>query len=41
MMIAAVAETNNCVVVTANEKHFRAAVETLNPIRFGRDHVSP
>ena len=34
MMIAAVAETNGCVVVTANEKHFRPAVEILNPMRF-------
>lgn len=35
MMIAAIAEANECIVVTDNEKHF-ADVETLNPIRGGR-----
>lgn len=34
MIIAAVAETNNCVVVTDNEKDF-ADVEIFNPLRAG------
>jgi predicted nucleic acid-binding protein len=32
MIIAAVAEANDCVVVTDNEKDF-AGIETLNPVR--------
>jgi hypothetical protein len=35
MMIAAIAEANECIVVTDNEKHF-AGVEKFNPIRGGR-----
>lgn len=31
-LIAAVAEANNCILVTGNERHFRA-VTTINPIR--------
>lgn len=33
MIIAAVAQTNDCVVVTLNERHFDGAVEFLNPAR--------
>ncbi len=33
MIIAAVAATNECVVVTANERHFEGAVEWVNPLR--------
>jgi predicted nucleic acid-binding protein len=33
MIIAAIAVANDCVVVTANERHFAGAVELLNPIR--------
>lgn len=33
MVIAATAAANNCVVVTANERHFEGAVEFLNPLR--------
>ena len=32
LITATVAEANNCVVVTDNEKHF-AGTKTLNPIR--------
>jgi len=32
-MIAAIALAGNCVVVTANEKHFEAIVEFVNPAR--------
>jgi predicted nucleic acid-binding protein len=32
MIVAAVAETNECVIVTDNEKHF-AGLEVLNPLR--------
>ncbi len=32
MIIAATALANGCVVVTANERHFRDAVEFLNPL---------
>jgi predicted nucleic acid-binding protein len=32
MMIAAIAEANDCVVVTENEKHF-AGVKIVNPLR--------
>jgi predicted nucleic acid-binding protein len=35
MIIAAVAETNDCVLVTDNEKDF-AGIETLNPMRSRR-----
>ena len=35
MVIAATAAANNCVVVTANERHFRGVVEILNPSRLG------
>jgi len=33
MVIAATAFANDCVVVTANERHFEGAVEFLNPLR--------
>ncbi len=33
MIIAATAAANECVVVTANERHFRGIVEFLNPAR--------
>jgi toxin FitB len=33
MVIAATAAANDCVVVTANERHFEGAVEFLNPLR--------
>jgi len=33
MIIAATAAANRCVVVTANERHFRDVVELLNPLR--------
>jgi predicted nucleic acid-binding protein len=32
MIVAAIAETNECVIVTDNEKHF-AGLEVLNPLR--------
>ena len=32
MIIAAIAAANDCVVVTANERHFEGAVEFLNPL---------
>ena len=32
MIIAAVAETNECVIVTSNEKHF-SGLDVLNPLR--------
>jgi predicted nucleic acid-binding protein len=32
-IIAATAVANDCVVVTANERHFRDVVEFLNPLR--------
>jgi predicted nucleic acid-binding protein len=32
MIIAAIAVTHNCLVVTLNERHFRGAVEFLNPL---------
>ena len=35
MMVAAVAEANNCTVVTDNEKDF-PGIETINPLRDGR-----
>jgi hypothetical protein len=31
-LVAAIAETNDCVIVTDNEKHF-AGLEVLNPLR--------
>jgi toxin FitB len=34
MIIAAIAETNNCTVVTANERHF-VGIDTINPLRRG------
>ena len=34
MMIAAIAEANECIVVTYNEKNFHPAVEVMNPLRF-------
>jgi len=37
-IIAAVAEANRCVVVTDNEKDF-ADIETINPLRGGRDDL--
>jgi toxin FitB len=33
MIIAATAVANDCVVVTANERHFNGIVEFLNPLR--------
>lgn len=33
-IIAAIAETNDCTIVTDNEKHF-AGIETINPLRGG------
>jgi len=33
MIIAATAVANDCVVVTANERHFDGIVEYLNPFR--------
>ena len=33
MIIAATAEANDCVVVTANERHFQDVVEFINPLR--------
>jgi hypothetical protein len=33
MIIAAVAAANDCVVVTANERHFQGAVDFINPLR--------
>jgi predicted nucleic acid-binding protein len=33
MVIAATAAANDCVVVTANERHFQGAVQFLNPLR--------
>jgi toxin FitB len=33
MTIAATAMANGCVVVTANERHFRGVVEIANPLR--------
>jgi predicted nucleic acid-binding protein len=32
MIIAATAVANHCIVVTANERHFRGVVEILNPL---------
>jgi predicted nucleic acid-binding protein len=32
MIVAAVAETNECVIVTDNEKHF-SGLDVLNPLR--------
>jgi len=32
MIVAATALANECVVVTANERHFQEAVELLNPL---------
>ena len=34
MIIAAVAESNGCTIVTDNEKHF-AGIDTINPLRGG------
>jgi toxin FitB len=33
MIIAAIAAANDCVVATANERHFRGVVEFINPAR--------
>ena len=33
MIIAATAAANDCIVVTANERHFVDAVEIINPLR--------
>lgn len=33
MMVAAIAEANDCTVVTDNERHFAPAVAVLNPLR--------
>jgi predicted nucleic acid-binding protein len=35
MIIAATATANQCIVVTANERHFRDVVEIFNPMRTG------
>jgi hypothetical protein len=35
MIIAAVADANECIVVTANERHF-AGIEVLNPLQAGK-----
>lgn len=35
MIVAAIAEANECVIVTDNEKHF-AGLEVLNPLRISR-----
>jgi hypothetical protein len=35
MIVAAVAEANECVTVTDNEKHF-SGLDVLNPLRTGR-----
>jgi predicted nucleic acid-binding protein len=35
MIVAAVAETNECVIVTDNEKHF-SGLDVLNPQRTSR-----
>jgi predicted nucleic acid-binding protein len=35
MIVAAIAEANDCVVVTDNERHF-PGVRLLNPLRIGR-----
>jgi hypothetical protein len=32
-IIAAIAVVNQCIVVTANERHFRGAVEIFNPLK--------
>lgn len=32
MIVAAVAEANDCIVVTGNERHFRGVVEMINPL---------
>jgi predicted nucleic acid-binding protein len=36
MMVAAIAEANDCTVVTDNEKHFAPAAPILNPLRATR-----
>ncbi len=33
MIIAGIAAANDCVVATANERHFQGVVELLNPLR--------
>jgi predicted nucleic acid-binding protein len=33
MIIAATAAANDCIIVTANERHFVDAVEIINPLR--------
>ena len=33
MIVAAVAEANNCVVVTENEKKLNSEIEVVNPSR--------
>jgi predicted nucleic acid-binding protein len=35
MLLAAIADANDCVVVTGNEKHF-AGVKFINPMRTSR-----
>jgi predicted nucleic acid-binding protein len=35
MIIAATAAANDCVVVTANERHFEGVVVFINPLRAG------
>lgn len=39
MVIAAIAQSNNCVLVTDNEKHFQG-IDFLNPLR-GASHNGP
>ena len=33
MIIAAIAVANDCVVATANERHFQGAIDLINPLR--------
>jgi hypothetical protein len=39
MVVAAIAEANDCIVVTDNEKHF-PGIDLLNPLRGGRHRGS-
>lgn len=33
MIIAAIAEANDCIVATGNERHFRSVVAYINPLK--------
>jgi toxin FitB len=33
MIVAAIAVANDCIVATANERHFQGVVEFINPLR--------